>query len=75
MRKLTFINSLVTTLFSIVVFFSFSCKKDSCSENKNPDCACLAVYEPVCGCNEKTYGNSCEAECAGINEYTEGVCN
>jgi hypothetical protein len=31
-------------------------------------------YNPVCGCNNKTYGNACAAECAGITEYTKGPC-
>ena len=36
-------------------------------------CICPAIYQPVCA-NEKTYGNSCEAECAGITEFSKGEC-
>lgn len=32
-------------------------------------------YEPVCGCNDITYGNREEAECHGIHEYREGACD
>jgi hypothetical protein len=31
-------------------------------------------YDPVCGCNNKTYGNACAAECSGIKKYTKGEC-
>lgn len=37
------------------------------------ECYCLSVYEPVCGCNGKTYSNSCLASCE-IRFWTEGEC-
>ncbi len=36
-------------------------------------CMCVKIYMPVCGENKKTYGNSCEADCAGV-KYTQGEC-
>jgi hypothetical protein len=52
-----------------------SCGKDSnCVEQEEQHCLCNYNYDPVCGCNEKTYGNACAAECAGVN-YTEGACD
>lgn len=38
-----------------------------------PD-VCIKVYKPVCGCDRKTYGNSCEAHSAGVSVDYEGVC-
>ena len=29
---------------------------ENCIEDIDPDCACYLVYDPVCGCNDVTYG-------------------
>ena len=47
---------------------------DSCQEVVKKDCVCTFEYNPVCGCNDKTYGNACAAECSGITSYTPGEC-
>lgn len=36
---------------------------------------CPMIWDPVCGCNGVTYGNSCEAEISGgVTSFTYGEC-
>ncbi|MCT4622604.1 MAG: Kazal-type serine protease inhibitor domain-containing protein [Schleiferiaceae bacterium] len=47
---------------------------EECIETPNDDCICTMNYDPVCGCNNVTYSNACQAECVGIDDYTPGEC-
>ncbi len=53
------------------MFFAAVMIITSCS---SPFFACPDNYEPVCGSDGKTYGNSCYAKQNGIRKFTEGTC-
>ena len=64
------------TILTILLLIS-SCSKDEsefCIEHTKDDCFWTQQYDPVCGCNNKTYENSGHALCSGITEFTNGPC-
>ena len=41
----------------------------------DPNIICSTVIIPVCGCDGITYNNDCEAQRAGVTNWTQGVCD
>lgn len=68
-------------LFTTVLLciLCFSCKpmeQEVCIDPSkiNTDAVCTMQYDPVCGCDNKTYGNACVANNAGVTSFTKGAC-
>ena len=62
-------------VISLAIVLGCSSDQDSCEVlETRKDVACIEIYTPVCGCNNRTYSNSCEAEAWGIEDYSEGQC-
>jgi hypothetical protein len=41
---------------------------------RRPEVGCPDALKQVCGCNGKTYRNSCEADREGVTYYSPGKC-
>lgn len=70
----------INWIILIVILSCGSCQRastgaDCIDQSKiNPDAICIEVYQPVCGCDNKTYGNECVARNQGVTSWKEGEC-
>lgn len=64
-------------LFTLLIFCACNPTKTidtACKGEPKKDCVCTMQYDPVCGCDNKTYGNACVANCEGVKSFTKGEC-
>ena len=69
------------TVFIVIVFFMmqrfcFSQNAPLCVDPNsiNPGAVCDNYFQPVCGCDNKTYKNDCYANASGIYGSPTGPC-
>lgn len=72
-------NTITTSKLAFVlmplIMMVLGCKAtQECIGEPKPEQICTMDYNPVCGCNGKTYSNSCRAEAEGVKSWTLGEC-
>tara|TARA_B100001093_G_scaffold507604_1_gene568390 strand:- start:1 stop:216 length:216 start_codon:yes stop_codon:yes gene_type:complete len=65
--------------FNFLVLFILGCKDEDpsspCKGDGLDGGVCIEIYQPVCGCDNVTYSNTCYAEIGGVTSWADGECS
>ncbi len=67
----------LSVFFLLCLLFLMACNKSDdelCELGPALPILCVTVFDPVCGCNNVTYNNDCEATAVGVPSFTPGAC-
>ena len=75
-QKMKYLLLFFTALLCLAATCNKAVSSDDCIDKSkiDPNMACIEIYQPVCGCDGKTYSNDCFAKAAGLKSWKEGPC-